>query len=86
MPRKQFEQYFQKEDWFIHDKQQINHCKSYHYYWFVSFPPVLCLPSKSFNKLLHTKEDAIQFRNQILKNYMERGERNRYKDIIDKYI
>ena len=87
MPKKQFHKYFEKDDYFIYDKKQMN-CKSLsiNRYWFVSFPPVLNLPNKAFNQNLYKKEDAIQFRNRILRSYINQGENNQYKDIIRKYI
>ena len=87
MPKKRFESYFEKDDWFIIDKNQINSKSlSYNHYWFVYFPPVLNLPSKAFNQNLYKKEDAIQFRNRILRSYINQGENNEYKNIIRKYI
>lgn len=88
MPKnyKRLSDYLIKEDFFIYDRKVISKSDSINFYWYVFFPPYLNLPSKAFNKLMYKKEDALAFRNLILRNYINDSVQNDYKDILQKYI
>lgn len=71
MPRKQFKDYFKDDDWFIYNRKITSSAGNTNHYWYVFFPPDLCLPNKAFNKTLHTKDEAIAYRNEWVNYYPE---------------
>lgn len=81
---KKIENYYNNGDWFIYDNGQKSKSGNYNYYYYVKFPRELCLNSKSFNKLIYTKDDAIKFRNMMIYNYLKNNDK--YKDIFEKWL
>lgn len=72
MPKlqKKMEYYMKKDDFFIFEKTMKSSMGN-NDYWFVFFPLHFKIPSKSFNKKLYKKDDAIKYRNFWVEKHLK---------------
>lgn len=84
--KRPFENYLQDEDFFIQNRTITSKSETtINHYWYVFFYPELGLNNKAFNKLIYSKDDAKEYRNKMLRNYIKENN-DVYKDILEKYL
>ena len=84
--KKTLEEYLKEDDFFIYDRTVMSKSGTINHYWHVHFYSGLGIAAKSFNKLLYTKDDAIQFRDSILHFYMKNNSNDEFIFILGKYL